>query len=1020
MSIPADLPQSWEPLRPYDLRTERERNPLGLDERIPLFGWKLAGSGRDRSQRGYRIRVVSEGDPRVDSSNAVWDSGVVESNDSVDVPYAGDALTSRTRYSWSVLVTDESAADSDWAEPARFETALFDADDWQGAEWIVSPTEPGAEAARNLDWVGGRHVERIWLPAGDFLEAADSLVEQVFFRGQVKLEQKPTRARLLADADAELHAFVNGTEVPADGSADDRVTAALLEGDNVVAIAVTPGDTPAALAASLDITFADGTKAGLVTDGTWLASATDSKNEADWKLAESFGHHGTAPHGRSPLTYRPSPYLRKEFGLATGVRSARLYVTALGVYEARINGHRVGNDQLTPSWTDYATRLPYQTYDVTELLHEGGNVVGAVLADGWYAGNVCWFGTFQYGDKRALLARLEIEHEDGGRTVVATDGSWHVGEGETRYADLQNGEVVDARAEPQGWDEPGFDAGAWAQARVDTPSHGPLGAQIAPPIRVEHELPAEAMHVREDGRILVDFGQNLVGWVRLDLRGEAGHRVMLRHAEALDHNGELYIEALRGARATDEYVLRGDAGGETFEPRFTVHGFRFCEIVNHPGELRLQDITARVAHAAMEPIGEHSNSHEHLTKLQQNIVWGQRGNFLAVPTDCPQRDERLGWTGDAQVFASTAAFNYDVRGFLRKWMYDLRDSQYEDGAVPHVAPDVLTRDGRANEAGAAGWADAVAIVPLELYRAYGDRRVVEESLEAVDKWLGFLEENSDGFIRPNAGFADWLAFTQTPRDLVATAFFAYAARCGAELAREIGRTVEAQRFETQYANVRAAFRARYVRGGGKVVSGTQTAYVLALHFDLLDEHEQGRAVQALVDNIAARNWHLSTGFLGTPYLLQVLTRFGREDIAYRLLLQDTMPSWLYPVVHGEATTMWERWDSWSDSHGFQDPGMTSFNHYAYGAVGEWIYRELGGLAPGAPGYRHVVIRPRLTASISWSKTSLETPYGPVSVNWSTTGGEFALQVSLPANTTGEVWLPGQEPVRIGSGEYTFG
>jgi alpha-L-rhamnosidase len=1018
-------------------------------------------------------------DPGNEDLAAVWDTGIVESARTVDVAYSGTPLESRTRYAWAVRVVDEAGRDSGWSRPAFFETGLLTEDDWREgveARWIGSPAETGMDGALSLDAVsvdGGRRrdIVRIWLPsAGPVGESGpvtslDPTGARFRTVAVVPDGRRVVRVRLLADATpAAVTAYLNDVQVPVDGS--DIDPGVVRAGANVLAVAVDApagATVPPALAVRLQIDLEDASPVVVVSDGTWRCRDLDADvdgwraaeyDDAAWPLAEEVGQHGTAPHGRSPLTYRPSPYLRREFSIASPVRRARLYATALGLYEARLNGVRVGDHRLTPGWTDYDVRVPYQTYDVTDLVHEGANTIGAVLADGWYAGNVCWFGPFQYGDRRWFRARLEVEHVDGTRTVIVTDDSWTVGEGATRYADLQNGEVVDARLEPLGWDRPGFDDHAWSRVVVGEPTHGRLEAQVAPPIRVTREVRPVRVERRPSGRYLVDFGQNLVGWLRLRVRGEAGTRLLFRHAEVLDHRGELYVEALRSARATDEYILRGDPEGEVFEPRFTVHGFRFAEVVGHPGGLAADDITALVAHADMAQIGELRCSDARLNQLQHNIVWGQRGNFLTVPTDCPQRDERLGWTGDAQVFASTAAFNYDVRTFFRKWLRDLRDAQRPDGAVPHVAPDVLTRhalrsgDGRA-AAGAAGWGDAIAVVPWEVLRAYGDRRLVAETLDAVKAWLDYLTAHSADFVRPDEGFADWLAPTPTPRDLVATAFFAYAAKLAARLAAELGRPDDQARYEELYAKVRAAFRRRYVRGGGAVVSGTQTAYVLALHFGLLDPDEEPRAARRLVDEIASRNWHLATGFLGTPYLLPVLSRFGYDDVAFRLLTQDTFPSWLYPIVHGDATTMWERWDSWSDSRGFQDPNMTSFNHYAYGAVGEWMYQTLGGIAPGEPGYRHIVVRPRVGGGLTWAEASLETVHGPVTTHWRLVDGTFALDVTIPPNTTAEVWLPcgselhateggralresaglvvdehagketGETVVRVGSGSYAF-
>ncbi|HEY8454577.1 MAG TPA: family 78 glycoside hydrolase catalytic domain [Actinopolymorphaceae bacterium] len=1003
---------------------------MGIDESAPLLAWKLTGSGRARRQTGYQIRLIEvtdhaaleAWDPADDDHDVAWDSGLVHSGETHDIRYAGPPLRSRTRYAWSVRVVDESGRESAWSPPAEFEMGLTSEKDWSDgirADWIGSAEDATLADAVSLDYVSPhRHVERIWLPSTRQHDGA-APARLAYFRSRIDVpgDQVPVAVRLAADAgNAELQAYFDDEPIPTDGSRRSVDGGA---GRHVVAIRVSypDGSEPPGLAAGLRLEFADHPALMVGTDGTWRCAAAEEESwtrvdhdDGHWALAEKISLHGTAPHGRSPLTYRPSPYLRKEFVVSTPVVKARLYATALGLYEARLNGARIGNERLSPGWTDYDHRVPYQTYDVTEHVVEGRNVLGAVLADGWYAGNVGWLGQFQWGKQRLFLARLELEHADGTRTIVATDHSWRVGSGAIRYADLQNGEVVDARAEPQGWDASGFDDSSWPEVVVATPTHGRLEARVAPPITVQHELSPVSIENRGSGRWIVDFGQNLVGWVRLRVAGEAGSRVLVRHAEVLDHKRELYVEALRGARATDEFILSGAEAGEVFEPRFTVHGFRYVEVSGYPGELRPDDITACVAYAAMEQIGELECSDPRINKLQQNIVWGQRGNFLAVPTDCPQRDERLGWTGDAQVFAATAAFNYDVRSFLRKWLRDLRDGQQPDGGVPHVAPDIMTRyskrhgDGR-QETGAAGWGDAIVIVPWELLRAYDDKRAARESFDAIRLWLDYLRHNSSDFVRPNAGFADWLAPIETPKDLVSTAFFAYVAKLAAQLADVLGETSDATAYRDLFARVRQAFRDRFVRGGGQLVSGTQTAYVLALHIGLLEPDEEPLAARRLVDEIESRNWHLATGFLGTPYLLPVLSRFGYDDVAFRLLTQETYPSWLYPVVAGDATTMWERWDSWSDSRGFQDARMTSFNHYAYGAVGEWMYQNIGGIAPAEFGYSTVRIRPRVGGGITSARCVLETVHGTVSTHWRTEDDGFELDVVVPPNVTADVWLP---------------
>ena len=659
-----------------------------------------------------------------------------------------------------------------------------------------------------------------------------------------------------------------------------------------------------------------------------------------------------------------------------------------------------------------------------------------MLGDGWYAGHIGWIGPFRYGTDLAFLARLEIDHADGSTTVVTTDDSWTAGTGAIRYSDQQMGEVVEPGAGQDGWDAPGFDGAGWASVQTVQPAHGPLEAEVNPPIAVEHTLEPLSVTRRPDGRILVDFGQNLVGRVRLRISAPTTGKVIVAHAERLDDRGELYTEALRSARCTDEFLVRDTDLPVVLAPTFSWRGFQYAEITGL-SDLAAADVVAEVLHAAMEPIGDFACSNEHLTKLQANIVWGQRGNFLSVPTDCPQRDERLGWTGDAQAFASTAAFNYDVRGFFRKWMRDLRDAQGGNGAVTHVVPDPLSASegtgGYApSAAGSAGWGDAVVIVPDALYRTYGDARIAHESLDAIGAWLAYLEATSvDGIrgkvdgIGPSDGFGDWLAITDTPKDLIATAFVAYAAKLGAELAADLGEPARVADWAAQYERVRTAFRRRWVRGGGRLDPGTQTAYVLALHVELLEPDEEAGAIAHLVRDIRSRNTHLATGFLGTPYLLQVLSEHGRTDVAFDLLTQDSYPSWLYPVIHGGATTMWERWDSWSDSRGFQDPGMTSFNHYAYGCVGEWLYRSVAGLAPGAPGYSHTIVKPVVGGGLTWAAGSLATVHGRLASRWEVDAGHWTLALTVPPNTTAEVWLPRPEgghapkPVNVAAGEHTF-
>jgi alpha-L-rhamnosidase len=985
--------------RPHQLSVERLATPLGVDDAVPLFGWRLPSRNGGERQAAYRIRVLAcpgpvDGDP-VGATEVAWDSGEVSSARSVDVAYGGPALAPRTRYRWAVGVrfVGSPAAGPVWSEPATFETGLLGVP--IAGRWIGAAEVTGAV---DLDRVSPeRDISRIWLPGSGAAGAAT-------FRRTFHLPGgRPLLwARLRTGGSVASEAVVNGVVV----RERDDLVAVLRPGENEIVVrcvAARPGH--GGLLLRLDIAATAHPVLSLGSDDTWQVRGDD---DTDWCLAEAIGVNGRAPHGRDEATLRPSSYLCGEVALGKPVARARLRATALGVYEVSVNGRRVGADRLAPGWVDFARRVPYQTWDVTDLLGAGGNTVAAVLADGWALGNLCWFGSQHYARRRAFVAELDVLYRDGTRQLFGTHDGWRLGEGEIRYADLQNGQVVDARVGLPGWDRPHRGSEpvvqTWPNA-VEVPvRHRTFEAQVAPPIEVRQTVAPVTVTAKEAGRFVVDFGQNLVGWIRLRLRAPAGHRVMVGFAEMLDSGGELYLAGLRGARASDEYVAAGAADGEVFEPTFTVHGFRYCEISGYPGILDPEAIMARVVYAAMPAIGWFSCSDERLNRLQRNIVWSQRGNFLTVPTDCPQRDERLGWTGDVQAFAATATFNYDVRNFLRKWLRDVRDAIGPDGGVPHVAPDVLSPQMGSPQVGAAGWGDAIVIVPMALLNSYGDTRSIEENLSAIAGWLNYLERHSDGLIRPAEGFGDWLAIDATPTDLVATAFFAHTARLAGELAATVS-DARAEQWHALHARVRLAFRERFVRGGGRLSVDTQTGYVLALHFGLLDPHERERATASLVAAIAARNWHLSTGFLGTPYLLHVLSDNGRLDVAYRLLTTTTFPSWLYPILAGDATTIWERWDSWTESRGFQDPAMTSFNHYAYGAVGDWLYRVVGGLSAVEPGYRRARIAPRPGGGITSARTSLETPYGTLSCDWRLEHGDVVIDVEVPPNTTAEIVAP---------------
>ena len=730
----------------------------------------------------------------------------------------------------------------------------------------------------------------------------------------------------------------------------------------------------------------------------------------------------------------PTPYVRKGFKLEKPITAARLYITALGLYEASINGKRVGEAELAPGWTDFTRRVRYQTYDVTRLLHNGENALGAILGDGWYCGHVEWRDRQLYGDRPKLLARLVVTHPDDTQTIVVSDLTWKHAFGPLTEADLIHGEHYDARLEFPGWDMPGFDDAKWlAVETFPHPAGLQLVAQNGPIVKKHEELKTISVsEIKEwwGNRFIFDLGQNITGRVRIRLRGEAGATVRIRHAEVLNPDGSLYTANLRTARATDYYTCKG-AGEEIWEPRFTFHGFRYVELYGRIEPPTKKAITGIVLHSENPVTGSFECSDPLLNQLQHNILWGWKGNTVDVPTDCPQRDERLGWTGDAQVFSRTAAFNTQSALFWAKWLQDLEDSQAEDGSIPSTAPN--TAAVRVGDGGPA-WTDASVIVPWNMYLAYADLRIMADRYGMMKRFMDWISATSPDRVRANpthtpwGGFGDWLALDGsgrtdggTPKELIGTAFYAHSARLLSQMAVLLGKRSDAKKYAKLSAEVREVFLKRFVTPDGFITGRTQTSYVLALAFDLLPESLIPAALDWLVRDIQERKNHLSTGFVGTSYLPFVLSRYGRLDVAYTLLFQTSWPSWLYAVTQG-ATTIWERWDGWTHDKGFQDPGMNSFNHYAYGAIGDWLYRVVAGIEadPAQPGYKHILLQPQPGPGLTHARASLDSMYGSIVSDWRIENGRFEWDVVIPPNTDAKVTLPGETTGKeFEAGTYHF-
>ncbi|MCI2240419.1 glycoside hydrolase family 78 protein [Kineococcus sp. TRM81007] len=708
---------------------------------------------------------------------------------------------------------------------------------------------------------------------------------------------------------------------------------------------------------------------------------------------------------------------------------ARLHLSAHGLAEAEVNGQRVGDEELTPGWTSYHHRLRYATFDVTDLVRPGANAIGVWLGDGWWRGRLGFEGGRHdvYGSDLAALAQLEVTTSDGVLHTVASGPDWRAGSGPVLFSGLYDGERFDARLHDAAWSLPGFDDAGWEPVRTSPLDASVLVAPTGPPVRCTQELLPVSVEAKGQGRFVLDFGQNHSGRLRVRTDGLAGAQVTLRHAEVLQ-DGELCTRPLRQAAATDVLVLPGDP--LAWEPRFTIHGYRYAEVSGWPGELNPGDVVSRVLHSDLERTGWFSCSDPLLERLHENVVWSLRSNFVDVPTDCPQRDERLGWTGDLQVFAPTAAFLYDVSGFLGSWLADLAAEQAELGAVPYYVPWIpLGFWASVLELPAAVWDDVAVLTPGVLHERTGDTAVLRRQYTSARAWVeqAVAAAGDDLVCDKTRQLGDWLDPAAPPDapweattepGLVATAYLARSVRRLARTATVLGEEADAARYAALAQDVTAAFTGRYLREGGRLSSDTQTAYALALVFDLLPEQVRAPAGHRLAELVDDAGGRIATGFAGTPAVTEALSGTGHVAQAYRLLQSTECPSWLYPVTMG-ATTVWERWDSMLPD-GTVNPGdMTSFNHYALGAVADWLHRVVAGLAPSAPGYRRIRFAPRPGGTVTSAAASHRTPYGEASIRWSRDDEGLHVEVRVPPGASGVVDLPGAEVTEVPCGRHVF-
>lgn len=1000
-----------------DLRVCGLEAPLVLDGRVPRLSWQLVGKGGEAGQSAYRVRVArSEADLAADR-DLLWDSGKVASSAHFDIIYGGPALPPRARAVWQVDVWTEGSRKPLRSAPATWETGLGPTPQWQG-EWLASETE----VARR-DRLAGLH----WISTTATPKAGESR----YFRTQWS-SQGASSAELMLSAYEIVGVWLNGEPLaadqlwPATWTSMARYPLQLRDGVNVIAVevrrVVSYGKAPPVLAAVIrhgpDLTerttSATGWKASLVAPAGWIRPDFDASGWSDAVKAS-----GSLPVGE-PWPDYPANHLTRDFTVGKTIRSARLYASALGVYEAEINGRPVDTRKLAPEFTDPSKRVLYQGYDVTALLAKGANRLGFWVGNGWYGGKFSVSGRFSFGPAPCrMIAQLEIEYVDGSREVIATGQGWKITESAIRADSLYDGEIFDARLVRADWSRPGGGS-RWREAEIVAAPKVPVEPQYCPPIRPHEALRPVAVTRLANGDRVFDFGQNFAGWPRLSVSAPAGTRIDMRFAEVLKPDGSVDQANLRTGQQHDIYFASGQ-GKERWEPRFTYHGFRYVQVSGLPEPAGNWSFEAVAGYQDLDLTGEFRTADQVIEKFWRNSVWSQKSNFWGLPTDCPQRDERLGWIGDAQVFWAAAAYNMDVTAFTQRVMDDMQAGQRSNGAFVDCIPPFVPNAPLSSP----GWADGGVIMPHVAWQQSGDLGVVAANWESMERHLAWIQSNNPDFIwtkNRGADYGDWLAvdsspnnpgLATTPKDLIGTAFWANNARLMAEMADALGKADAAARYRALFASIREAFNARFVQPSGVIGNESQTSYILPIRFGLLSDQARAEAGRRLVADIEKRGGHLSTGFLGTPYILDALADTGHADTAVSLLLQRSFPSWGYMVEKG-ATSMWERWDSDTAEN-----GMNSLNHYAFGAITAFLFARIAGIAPAVPGFAKLRIAPIIDRRLGSAGATYRSASGTITTDWKVEGPRYRLDIALPPGTSAEVILPDGKRAQAGAGLHRY-
>ncbi|GAB6283050.1 MAG: family 78 glycoside hydrolase catalytic domain [Ignavibacterium sp.] len=988
---------NFSKIKPTNLKCEYKINPSSIDEKYPRFSWITDYKGYNSFQTSYKILVATSIKNLQSLNGDIWDSGKVNSSESNNIQFNGIRLHSNTTYYWQVMIWNEKNESSLWSEPTNFSTGLFEQSEWK-AKWISHIYKNQQEDSISFH---SKKDKWIWFP----YQNPEDKFRNIYLYKTFNLKKINCikSANLIVTADEKFKLYFNGKLIAQSDNkiyswtrpVDCDVINLLNEGKNILQVegmnsyVEKPG-----FILRMEIKFKSGKKRIIFTNKKWKSTLKDENNFCE---AVEVAIAGEKPWRvpKSKLEFNPAAYFKKTFKVNKKTKRAFIYCSALGLYHLNINNKNVTDDLFTPGWSNFNKNVYYNSYEITSLIRKGNNTVNIILADGYYSGYCGWErGRNYYGKFPAIKIQLMINYDDGTEEIISTDKSWLSAEGPVREADILMGEFFDSDYEP-------INSTKFKKIIVRTDVETNMKSYKANEIKIRCELKTISIHKIDDNKFIVDFGQNFAGYVKLKLRNTK-KKIIFRFAEILNDDGTLYTENIRMARAQDTYISRGDKT-EIWQPLFTYHGFRYVEITGL-NKIEEDTITGISINSLPEQTASFNSSNKKLNKLFECILWNQRSNYLDIPTDCPQRDERLGWTGDAVSFFKTAAFNYDVSAFYSKWFENLFDEQKNNGELPPFAPlpDLGVGPIYFNSA---GWADVGIITPFLFYQFYNDISLLEKYYQQMKSFINSLEKMSDNFILDNFGYGDWLCIgEETSKSYIATAYFSFDCFLMSKIASLLRYNEDAVHYKLFFYKIKKSFRKKFLNKDGSLKNLTQTAAVLSIHFGLLNSNEKQKAINFLVNDIIEKDYHITTGFLGLSFLMQVLSAIGRNDIAFKVLTNNEFPSWFYMINNG-STTLWERWDSYHSEKGFFEPTMNSFNHCSLGCIGEWLFTNLAGINSLESGFKKILLKPYFPEKLNFVRASFQSINGLFKSEWQKDRNDLFMKIQIPFNTSVVISLP---------------